>query len=126
MILIVVGDETESFAITSPVSPLKKVGRSLCLSGPDGRAGNRSWRKGQLGMGRTLMERDEIDFKRSPGCGESGGGEWNTLECHVLDGRNHRLPEMGVLEMNRALEGKTQKREKFRSNLKLLNVGEKG
>ncbi|WP_222852029.1 family 16 glycoside hydrolase [Cyclobacterium plantarum] len=100
---IVVGDGTEQFAITCPVAP-EKVGGAFVYQ-PDGdpitvHGGRVNW------FGRDPEWKDEIDF-RGVNDVENPVGEWNTLECHVLDGEI-AVYLNGVL-VNKALEVKPRR-----------------
>ncbi|HSI74304.1 MAG TPA: DUF1080 domain-containing protein, partial [Lunatimonas sp.] len=95
---IVVGDGTDRFAITSPVAPEMVAGAYVYQ--PDGdpvtiNRGRINW------FGRDPEWKDVIDF-RGENDVEKPVGEWNTLECHVLDGEI-TIYLNGVL-VNRALE----------------------
>jgi hypothetical protein len=95
---IVVGDGTDQFAITCPAAPEKVAGAYVYH--PDGKlvtvnSGRVNW------FGRDPEWKDVIDFRGDRDV-EKPVGEWNTLECHVLDGEI-TIYLNGVL-VNRALE----------------------
>ncbi|WP_158858539.1 neutral/alkaline non-lysosomal ceramidase N-terminal domain-containing protein [Lunatibacter salilacus] len=95
---IVVGDGTDRFAITSPAAPEMVAGAYVYQ--PDGdpvtiNRGRINW------FGRDPEWKDVIDFRGANDV-EKPVGEWNTLECHVLDGEI-TIYLNGVL-VNRALE----------------------
>lgn len=97
---IVVGNGTDQFAITSPVAPKKVAGAFVYQ--PDGdpvtaHGGRINW------FGRDPEWKDVLNF-RGPQDVEKPVGEWNTLECHVLDGEI-AVYLNGVL-VNRALDSK--------------------
>lgn len=100
---IVVGDGTDQFAITCPVAPEKVAGSYVYQ--PDGdpvtiNRGRVNW------FGRDPEWKDVIDFRGANDV-EKPVGEWNTLECHVLDGEI-TIYLNGVL-VNRALEVKPKR-----------------
>lgn len=100
---IVVGDGTDRFAITCPVAPEKVAGAYVYH--PDGEpvtvhGGRVNW------FGRDPEWKDEIDFRGASDV-EKPVGEWNTLECHVLDGEI-TVYLNGVL-VNRALQVKPKR-----------------
>lgn len=100
---IVVGDGTDQFAITCPVAPEKVAGAYVYQ--PDGEpvtihGGRVNW------FGRDPEWKDVIDFRGANDV-ENPVGEWNTLECHVLDGEI-TVYLNGVL-VNRALEVKPKR-----------------
>jgi hypothetical protein len=79
---IVVGDGTDRFSITCPVAPEKVAGAHVYQ--PDGdpvtlNRGRVNW------FGRDPDWKDVIDFRGANDV-EKPVGEWNTLECHVLNG----------------------------------------
>jgi hypothetical protein len=100
---IVVGDGTDQFAITCPVAPEKVAGAYVYQ--PDGdpvtvNRGRVNW------FGRDPDWKDVIDFRGANDV-EKPVGEWNNLECHVLDGEI-TIYLNGVL-VNRALEVKPRR-----------------
>ncbi|MEX2512152.1 MAG: neutral/alkaline non-lysosomal ceramidase N-terminal domain-containing protein [Cyclobacteriaceae bacterium] len=100
---IVVGDGTDQFAITSPVAPEKVAGAYVYQ--PDGdpvtvHRGRVNW------FGRDPEWTDTIDFRGANDV-ENPVGEWNQLECHVLDGEI-TVYLNGVL-VNRALDVKPRR-----------------
>jgi len=100
---IVVGNGTEQFAITCPVAPEKVAGSYVYQ--PDGdpvtvNGGRVNW------FGRDPDWKDVIDFRGANDV-EKPVGEWNRLECHVLDGEI-TIYLNGVL-VNRALEVKPRR-----------------
>jgi neutral ceramidase len=97
---IVVGNGTDQFTITSPVAPRKVAGAYVYQ--PDGdpvtlHGGRVNW------FGRDPEWKDVLDFRGTQDV-EKPVGEWNTLECHVLDGEI-TVYLNGVL-VNRALDSK--------------------
>ncbi len=80
---IVVGDGTDQFKITSPVAP-EKQGNSFVFQ-PEGQ--NETIQQGRINwFGRDPDWKDKISF-RGKNDVEKPVGEWNTLECIVLDGQ---------------------------------------
>jgi hypothetical protein len=100
---IVVGDGTDQFQITCPVAPEKVAGAYVYQ--PDGNPvtvnrGRVNW------FGRDPDWKDVIDFRGANDV-EKPVGEWNTLECHVLNGEI-TIYLNGIL-VNRALEVKPKR-----------------
>ena len=100
---IVVGDGTDQFKITSTVAS-EKQGSSFIFH-PDGH--NETIQKGRINWyGRDLEWKDVLGFRGENDI-EKPVGEWNTLECIVLD-RNISIFLNGIL-VNRATNVKPDK-----------------